>query len=445
MPNNNDTNNNNHEEHYCMVCKRGEKETGRQLNLMGNMYICIDCLEKYSKQMSNQPINFMNIDKETLNSILGGSSIVNQPDDYKSVDSQQDVADETEYTKININDVLRPHEIKAILDKYIIGQDKAKKIISVATYNHFKRIFNEDDSVEIDKSNIIMVGPTGSGKTYLVKTLARILDVPLAITDATSLTETGYIGDDIESVLSKLLDNAGNDVKKAEHGIVFIDEIDKIAKKQEMRTRDVSGEAVQQGLLKLLEGNKIQVPVGAGNKNLFTPQKTIDTKNILFIVGGAFPGIENIVKERLKNCSSIGFNTQYVDDDSKSLLSNIAMEDLREYGMIPEILGRLPVLTTFDPLDIEALIKIVKEPQNAILKQYEKLFTIDGVKLIFEDEALRAVCEKAMKKNTGARALRAVIEDVLLDIMFEIPKDKNIKEVVITKDYVNNEGGPIIR
>lgn len=432
MQNNNETNK---EEHYCSLCKKSEKETGRQINIIGNMYICPECLEKYSKMINSNPN--MKMDVNNINAMFGGMP---EADKYQSEDINVEALED-----IDIGKVLRPHQIKGLLDEYIIGQDNAKKIISVATYNHYKRIADKDNEVELDKSNIIMIGPTGCGKTYLVKTLARLLDVPLAITDATSLTETGYIGDDIESVLSKLLANAKNDVKKAERGIVFIDEIDKIAKKREMRTRDVSGEAVQQGLLKLLEGNKIDVPLGAGNKNLFTPQKTIDTKNILFIVGGAFPGIENIVKERLKNCSSIGFNTTVVDDNKENLMTNINMEDLRNYGMIPELLGRLPILTTFNPLSKEALVEILKEPKNAILKQYKKLFALDGVNLEFNDEALTAVCEKAIEKNTGARALRAVIEEVLLDIMYEIPKDDNISEVVITKEYIEGIGGPIIK
>lgn len=429
MASSNESNSNN-QEHYCMICKKSDKETGRQIKIFEGMYVCPDCLEKYSSMIGTNT-NFNNID---VNNIINNTNT--EPQSEKKNE---------EHKNINFSEVLRPHQIKAMLDRYVIGQERAKKIISVAIYNHYKRVTDNDDNIELDKSNIIMIGPTGSGKTYLVKTLARILDVPLAITDATSLTETGYVGDDIESVLTKLLANADNDVNRAEHGIVFIDEIDKIAKKREMRTRDVSGEAVQQSLLKLLEGNKIDVPIGAGNKNIFTPQKTIDTKNILFIVGGAFPGIEKIVKERLKNSASIGFNSDVVKEDEKNLISNITMDDLRTYGMIPELLGRLPILSTLEPLDVNALVNIIKEPENAILKQYEKLFSLDNVKLKFDDEALELICKKAIKKNTGARALRAIIEEVLLDIMFEIPKDENIVEVIITKDYINETGGPIIK
>lgn len=425
-------------ESFCMICHRSEKETGRQLklNMMNNQVsICNDCLENSARVISAGPM--MNMDMDMINKFMSNTPNIN-PEVKKAEDIK------VEEKEFNLSEVKKPHEIKYFLDKYIIGQEDAKKIISVATYNHYKRLLIKDKDIEIDKSNIIMIGPTGSGKTYLVKTLARLLEVPLAITDATALTETGYIGDDIESVLSKLLANAGNDVKKAERGIVFIDEIDKIAKKREMRSRDVSGEAVQQGLLKLLEGNKVEVPVGAGNKNMFAPLKTIDTSNILFIVGGAFPGIEDIVKERLKNKSLIGFNSEAVDDDKKELLKNVTMEDLREFGMIPEFLGRLPILAKFNQLDEEALVKILQEPKNAILNQYKKLFSVDNVNLQFEEEALREICKIAIQKQTGARALRSIMEEVLLDIMFEIPKDDNITEVVITKEYICGHGGPKI-
>jgi len=291
-----------------------------------------------------------------------------------------------------------------------------------------------------------MIGPTGSGKTYLVKTLARILQVPLAITDATSLTEAGYIGDDIESVLSKLLMAADNDVEKAEKGIVFIDEIDKIAKKKEVRSRDVSGESVQQGLLKLLEGSEVEVPVGATSKNAMVPLVTMDTSNILFICGGAFPDLEEIIKNRLTKSASIGFNADLKDkyDEDTNILSKVTTEDLREYGMIPEFLGRLPIVYSLQKLNEEAYIKILKEPKNAILAQYQKLLALDEVELKFSDDALEAIAKKAIKKETGARALRSIIEEFMLDIMFEIPKDSNIGTVTITKDYIENKGAPLI-
>ena len=293
---------------------------------------------------------------------------------------------------------------------------------------------------------MLMLGPTGSGKTYIVKTIAKMLNVPLAITDATTLTEAGYIGDDVESVLSKLLAAADNDVERAEHGIVFIDEIDKIAKKKETRSRDVSGESVQQGLLKLLEGAEIEVPVGAGSKNAMVPLETINTKNILFICGGAFPDLEDIIKRRLTKTSAIGFKAELKDKyDDEDVLSKVSVEDLREYGMIPEFLGRLPVIFTLSKLDEEMLIAILREPKNAILKQYKKLLALDEVDLQFDDSALRAIAKKALEKETGARALRAIIEDFMLDIMYEVPKDDNIGSVIITGDYVEGKGSPIIK
>ncbi|MDE7013838.1 MAG: ATP-dependent Clp protease ATP-binding subunit ClpX, partial [Kineothrix sp.] len=320
-------------------------------------------------------------------------------------------------------------------------------IISVAVYNHYKRVATGTmDEIEIEKSNILMIGPTGSGKTYLVKTLARLLDVPLAIADATSLTEAGYIGDDIESVVSKLLAAADNDVDKAERGIVFIDEIDKIAKKRNTNSRDVSGESVQQGMLKLLEGAEVEVPVGANSKNAMVPLTTINTKNILFICGGAFPDLEEIIKQRLNKGTSIGYGAQLKDkyDKDKNILGKVTVEDIRKFGMIPEFLGRLPIICTLEGLSKEMLVKILKEPKNAILKQYQKLLELDEVKLLFDEGALEAIAEKAMEKDTGARALRAIIEEFMLDIMYEIPKDDNIGKVTITREYIENTGGPII-
>ena len=348
---------------------------------------------------------------------------------------------------LDIKDIPAPHKIKAKLDDFVVGQEYAKKAMSVAVYNHYKRVATDTmDDIEIEKSNMLMIGPTGCGKTYLVKTLAKLLDVPLAITDATSLTEAGYIGDDIESVVSKLLAAADNDVEKAEQGIIFIDEIDKIAKKKNTSQRDVSGESVQQGMLKLLEGSEVEVPVGANSKNAMVPLTTVNTKNILFICGGAFPDLDNIIKERLTKQATIGFNAELKDkyDHDKNILSKVTIEDLRAFGMIPEFIGRLPIIFTLQGLDEDLLVKILKEPKNAILKQYQKLLALDEVKLEFEDDALRAIAEKAVKKNTGARALRAIIEEFMLDIMYEIPKDDSIGEVVITRSYIEGTGGPVI-
>ena len=353
-----------------------------------------------------------------------------------------------------LSEIPAPHAIKAQLDEYVIGQEQAKKVIAVAVYNHYKRVFSKTSpdagkygtDIDIEKSNILMIGPTGSGKTYLVKTLAKLLDVPLAIADATSLTEAGYIGDDIESVLTKLLAAAGGDVQKAEMGIVFIDEIDKIAKKKSTNTRDVSGESVQQELLKLLEGADVEVPVGTGQKNAMTPMEMINTDNILFICGGAFPDLENIIKERLTNTTSIGFGSDLKDkyDKDPNLLSRVTNQDLREFGMIPEFLGRLPVTVTLQGLTKDFLVRILKEPKNAILKQYKKLLAMDEVNLDFDDDALEWIAEQALKKDTGARALRAIIEEFMLDIMFEIPKDPEIGSVTITRAYLEKHGGPRI-
>lgn len=433
-------------EKLCSICHRPESITGKMIELPNNLYVCPDCMQKSFDMMNNGQIDLNQLMR------MPGVQILNMQDLENMMPKQQKVKKKKEKKEekpeLDLHNIPAPHKIKAKLDDYVIGQEQAKKIISVAVYNHYKRVVTDTmDDIEVEKSNILMLGPTGSGKTYLVKTLARLLDVPLAITDATSLTEAGYIGDDIESLVSKLLAAADNDVEKAERGIIFVDEIDKIAKKKNTNQRDVSGESVQQGMLKLLEGSDVEVPVGANSKNAMVPLTTVNTRNILFICGGAFPGLEQIIKERLNKHSSIGFIADLKDkyDNDKNLLSKVTVEDLRNFGMIPEFLGRLPVICTLQSLDRDMFVKILKEPRNAILKQYQKLLALDEVRLEFEDDALYAIAEKAMEKDTGARALRAIIEEFMLDIMYEIPKDDSIGEVIITRDYIEGTGGPVIR
>ena len=433
-------------EKICFICHRPESIAGKMIDLPNNICVCGDCMQNSFDAMKGGQIDY----SQLLN--MPGVHFMNMSDLEQSIPKQQKVKKKKEGEErkplIDIRNIPAPHRIKASLDEYVVGQEYAKKAMSVAVYNHYKRVATDTmDDIEIEKSNMLMIGPTGSGKTYLVKTLARILDVPLAITDATSLTEAGYIGDDIESVVSKLLAAADNDVEKAEQGIIFIDEIDKIAKKKNTSQRDVSGESVQQGMLKLLEGSDVEVPVGANSKNAMVPLTTVNTKNILFICGGAFPDLEGIIKERLTKQSSIGFGADLKDkyNHDKTILSKVTTEDLRNFGMIPEFLGRLPIVFTLDGMNEDMLVKILKEPKNAILKQYQKLLALDEVKLDFDDGALTAIAEKAMKKDTGARALRAIIEEFMLDIMYEIPKDDSIGQVTITREYIEGTGGPIIQ
>lgn len=450
-------------ENICFICHRTESQAGPMINIGSGVCICNECMQRTFDSMNN----FSNTQENTGGAfdfskmpnigminladfgMPNSQKIKKKKNKTKEKTKAEGNAENSEEDKpvIDIKNIIPPHEIKAKLDEYVVGQDYAKKVMSVAVYNHYKRVANDpEDDIEIEKSNMLMIGPTGSGKTYLVKTLARLLDVPLAITDATSLTEAGYIGDDIESVVSKLLAAADNDVEKAECGIIFIDEIDKLAKKKNANQRDVSGESVQQGMLKLLEGAEVEVPVGASSKNAMVPMTTIDTKNILFVCGGAFPDLDNIVKERLNKTSSMGFTGELKDkyDKDKDILMKTTTEDLKKFGMIPEFIGRLPILFSTQSLDEEMLVRILKEPKNAILKQYQKLLALDEVKLTFTDGALHAIARKAMKRELGARALRAIIEEFMLDIMYEIPKDDNIGAVEITEEYIDNEGGPSI-
>ncbi len=470
-------------EDICSICHRPESKAGSMIHIQDGLCLCNNCMQRSFDMMNRMGFNNLNglgdivsvepadlsegdgdekkeekKQEQTKNPFPFGNVRIVIPREMnrqkvrtKKEKSNNDKDSRPEIKNMTLKDLPAPHKIKELLDKHVVGQEYAKKCISVAVYNHYKRVLHEekdvkDDNIIIEKSNMLMLGPTGSGKTYLLKTLAEILNVPLAITDATSLTEAGYIGDDVESVLSKLLANADNDVERAEHGIVFIDEIDKIAKKKNAHQRDVSGESVQQGLLKLLEGADVEVPVGSTSKNAMVPMTTINTKNILFVCGGAFPELEGIIKSRLTKTSMIGFGSELKDkyDDDPDILSKVTVEDLREYGMIPEFLGRLPVIFTLRGLDADMLKKILVEPSNAIIKQYQKLFAMDEVLLEFTDEALEEIAQLAISRKTGARALRAIIEEFMLDIMYEIPKDPMIGKVTITGDYIRKTGSPII-
>lgn len=510
-------------EEYCLVCHRPDSIAGKLFHLPNNITICTDCMQKTMDTMNDPAYTsaFKAFTGMDFSSMMGGNPFEKKeekdlskdeeiPDDDIAEDGD-DIEEDEEDAKdekqpgmphiqfvnwsdlsslmgngrvkkkkkakksipaiLDIKDIPKPHKIKEALDEYVIGQDKAKKIISVAVYNHYKRIIadskkeaenksaenneaieekstllNIPDAIEIEKSNMLLIGPTGCGKTYLVKTLAKLLNVPLAIADATTLTEAGYIGDDIESVVSKLLIEADNDVERAEQGIIFIDEVDKLAKKSNEHSRDINGESVQKGMLKLLEGSDVEVPVGASSKNAMVPMTMVNTKNILFICGGAFPDLEEIIKQRLSKQSSIGFNAELKADldKDKHIIDKVTVEDLKKFGFIPEFIGRLPITCTLHGLDEDMLMTILKEPKNAILKQYEKLLSLDEVKLEFEDDALREIAKKAIERETGARALRAILEDYMLDIMYEVPKDDNIGKVTITKDYIEGKGGPRI-
>lgn len=443
-----DNKNNDNYEKICYMCRRPESKAGPMISMPGGMCLCHDCMQKAFDTVTKGGMDFSKMPNMPYMN-MNFSDLSQMPPVNEIPQSQKLKKKKEPEKQLTMKDIPAPHVIKGKLDEYVIGQDKAKKVMAVAVYNHYKRAFlggSDPDGVVIEKSNILMIGPTGSGKTYLVKTLAKLLDVPLAIADATSLTEAGYIGDDIESVVSKLLAAADNDVERAETGIIFIDEIDKIAKKQNTSSRDVSGESVQQGMLKLLEGSEVEVPVGATSKNAMVPLATVNTKNILFICGGAFPDLEDIIKERLNKQAAIGFQSELTDkyDNDPNIMKKVTSEDLRKFGMIPEFLGRLPIVFTLDGLTEDMLVKILTDPKNAIIKQYQKLLELDEVKLEFTEGALRTIAKKAIEKKTGARALRAIIEKFMLDIMYEIPKDDNIGTVKITEEYINGTGGPVI-
>lgn len=396
----------------CSFCNKPQSQVRKLIAGPNGAYICDECIEVCSE-------------------------IIEEEFEYDD--------DRREFDDINL---LTPEEIKAFLDEYVIGQDEAKKVLSVAVYNHYKRIMAGSDlGVDLQKSNILMLGPTGCGKTLLAQTLAKILNVPFAIADATALTEAGYVGEDVESILLKVIQAADGDIERAEHGIIYIDEIDKITRKSENPsiTRDVSGEGVQQALLKIIEGTVASVPPQGGRKHPHQELIQIDTTNILFICGGAFEGIDKIIETRLDK-KSIGFNAEIAkkhEEDVDVLLHQVLPQDLVKFGLIPELVGRVPVTVSLDLLDKEALIRILTEPKSSLVKQYQKLMELDGVKLEFDKAALDAIAETSLARKTGARGLRAIMEDIMMDTMFRVPSDDTIKGCMITKDVVEGKGQPL--